>query len=344
MSRVMTFAGVLALLVIAVGVAIFAVPLTQYPAEPGNLPQGPAVVTAVKSSTDLGESAAASLVWTPTRTISGVGLSAGVVTAVKVSTGQQLTCGQPVIEVNAVTLPALCGDRPLWRPVKAGMTGPDVDEIVQMLRVDKLLTGAHPSSNELSAAIVRWQAANGSAGTGVIEPGSVIWIGKPLNVAQVSVRVGDLTQPNLAVFTQAPQLQQAKVAPVPSAGLTQQSGRALFNAAGLPTSTAVNSDGSVQDLEAMAKIALASAPTTSDRPPTTVAGAIRLATPITAVAIPASAIVLGGSGDCVLVRSGATTTAARVTVIASQPAAVNVTGEVHAGDQVVTDPGSAATC
>jgi len=159
---------------VALCVAIVTLPLARYPTSTASGNAGSVTyMSALATTRDLSASAAANLSWSPRRTVTAVGLSGSVVTAVFVRPGVRLQCGSKVFEIDASPIFALCGPQPLWRVVSGGLRGDDVNEAVVFLRSRGWLASLHPSSASLTTRIERWQRAAGLPVTGRFSPASV---------------------------------------------------------------------------------------------------------------------------------------------------------------------------
>lgn len=321
-------------IVVALCVAIVTLPLARYPTSTAT-GSGESVtyVSAVATTSDLAASAAANVSWSPRRTVTAVGLSGSVVTAVFVRPGVRLQCGSKVFEIDASPIFALCGSQPLWRAVSGGVSGSDVNEVVAFLRSHGWLASLHPSSASVTTGIERWQRAAGLPVTGRFYPASVVWVGRPLVPDVVDVYVDEPVTPTMQVLTSGAVISSARVSPVPAEG----NRRWVFNVAGLPMTTAVSASGTVRDLAELTRMINSTLQPGSPLP-STVQGEIRLSSPLTVLAIPVSAVITSQASTCVAVQSRAGPRTVPITVVDSQLGSVFVTGDLRNGEEVLSDP------
>jgi hypothetical protein len=333
MKRIINGAVTLILCVGAIALASIALPLAKYDEPPSARAIGGDVQVASRE-TDLAVSATAQLTWSVERVIS-LNQASGTVTRVMVQSGQPLECGSPVIEVDGRPLLAYCAESPLYRAVNAASKGRDADEFAAFVVSLSLLK---PNEiNDVRRKALVYKAVQKFLGRPTIDsfsPADLVWIGTPTTPTEVSVRVGQIVSADTAVFKVTAQLQAAIVA-LPE----DPAGPVLFSIEGDPNRLRVGDDGVVTDLSAL-QTALDVAGRKPEEMPSETAGRVRLAAPVSAWAVPASAVVSGSSGVCVFVR-GDSEMARSVSVVPvdASVGTVLVTGELQPGDRVLTDPG-----
>lgn len=332
--RVVSWLLTVSAIVVALCVAIVTLPLARYPNFTTTGGAGSVTyVSAIATTSDLAAPAAATVSWSPRRTVTAVGLSGSVVTAVFVRPGKRLHCGSKVFEVDASPIFALCGPQPLWRVVSGGESGTDVNEVVGFLRSRGWLASLHPSSASLTTGIQRWQRAADLPVTGRFYPASVVWVGSPLVPDVVDVYVDEPVTATMQVLTSGAVISSARVSPVPVEG----NRRWVFNVSGLPMTTAVSASGAVRDLASLTRMINATLQPGSPLP-TTVQGEIRLSSPLPVLALPVSAVITSQTSTCVAVQSRAGPRTVPITVVDSQLGSVFVTGVLRNGEQVLSDP------
>ena len=117
----------------------------------------------------------------------------GTVTALP-AVGSVVERGAALVEVDGRPVPLLYGDRPLWRPLAAGVAdGPDVRLLEENLAALGHAPGLRPDERfdaRTEAAVKRWQKALGVEQTGVIQPGDAAVLSGPARVASHLVAVG----------------------------------------------------------------------------------------------------------------------------------------------------------
>lgn len=296
LSRAGLAVGGVAAIVLAVSLAIIAVPLAKYtPATDASGGSADKTAVAVSTTTDMSTSASVRLSWTSGHTVVAHELTGDLATRIFVTPGHTLECGKAALEIDDRTVESFCGSRPLWRPVGPETTGPDAQEAIDFLRSQGLLRAGKPSGGEVAAAIDEWQRRTHASVTGEITPGAVVWIPAPIVIAKVMVQVGDAIHPDLALFASAATVTRAVVVPSPRDG-----SRWLFNVEGDASTFVVGRSGSISTTSGLAQ-ALSRALTGSrEVEPTTAQGVLRRATAVHALALPPSAVRPTATNDCVV--------------------------------------------
>lgn len=322
----------------AIGVAVFAVPLSRYPTGAREAPGPNLLTTAVAGTSDLDTPTVARLSWSATRKVVAHNLPGSVVTSVFARAGARIGCGARVLAVDGVPIQALCGREPLWRPLSAVSRGPDATELAGFLHDLGLLRSTRPSAQDFTRAVDAFQRSVGIPATGVFDPRLVIWIGGPITPSTVLVGVDDSVQPDLQILESGRTLQSATVVP-----MIKHRGPLLFNVAGQAPTVDVTTAGRVADLTKLGSI-VQQVSFAQGTTPNSVAGTIRLRNPIDVVSVPPSAVVSGSTGTCVVVAAGKARHAAKINVVRSFPDSVQVTGGLRGGQQVETHPSPGSKC
>jgi len=107
--------------------------------------------------------------------------------------GATVKRGQPLFKVDQRPVVALYGPLPLYRTLRVGVEGTDVNQFEENLSelgytgftVDNTYTAA------TARAVRRWQADLGLPETGTVEPGEVVVTPGAVRVAEHTARVGD---------------------------------------------------------------------------------------------------------------------------------------------------------
>jgi peptidoglycan hydrolase-like protein with peptidoglycan-binding domain len=107
--------------------------------------------------------------------------------------GSTVKRGEPLFKVDERPVVALYGSLPLYRALRAGVTGADVRQLEQNLAklgrtgftVDDTYTAA------TAAAVRAWQASLGLPETGTVEPGEAVFTPGAVRIAGHTARVGD---------------------------------------------------------------------------------------------------------------------------------------------------------
>jgi peptidoglycan hydrolase-like protein with peptidoglycan-binding domain len=126
----------------------------------------------------------------------------GTLTSVPES-GQQISRGQPLYEVNDNPVTLLYGALPAYRRLATDSEGPDVKQLEQNLRalgytgftVDDEYTSA------TAAAVEEWQDDLGLDETGIVELGQVVFAPGAVRVDSRSAQAGDAVGPGQKVLT-----------------------------------------------------------------------------------------------------------------------------------------------
>jgi len=123
--------------------------------------------------------------------------------------GSTVDRGQPLYEVDGRKVPLLFGDRPAWRALGPGVSGPDVRQLEENLvalgfanahnlDVDETWTAA------TTDAVKRWQKAAGVDQTGVVDLGDVVFEPGAVIVASQTGHVGEDARPGNDVLAATP--------------------------------------------------------------------------------------------------------------------------------------------
>jgi hypothetical protein len=118
--------------------------------------------------------------------------------------GSTVTRGQTLYEVDGSAVRLLCGSRPAWRTLAAGISGPDVTQLDDNLIAlgyatrGELGTGDTFTSAE-TAAVKRWQSALGIDQTGTIPLGSIVFLPGAIRIGAHSVEPGAEVNPGMTV-------------------------------------------------------------------------------------------------------------------------------------------------
>jgi peptidoglycan hydrolase-like protein with peptidoglycan-binding domain len=107
--------------------------------------------------------------------------------------GATLSRGAVVYRLDNLPVVLFHGSLPLYRPLRAGDSGPDVREVEQNLAalgyggftVDTKFTAA------TAAAVKRWQKDRGYAQTGVVDPAVIVLAPGQIRVTSVTAHLGD---------------------------------------------------------------------------------------------------------------------------------------------------------
>ena len=343
-------AGLVGVAVVGGAVALsgVAVPVGGYDQNtPGGDGGAAGAVSVVSRPTDLPVNASADLVWSSPRVVRSS--SAGVVSAVFAAPGVEIGCGVAVFEVDSFPVVSYCGPRPLTGAVSATSKGRDTDDFVAWLRSVGFFEGvAAPSAAQRRDAIRFWQASLGMAVDATVEPGELVWLTEPFTPTAVAVEPGVPIAPGDTVMSVAERLTSATVnitAPVADESSAGGPGEGPLVSGGAtnPERGSVDTDAAIGDVASLESM-LRETGLLADGLPASAAGSVRLAEPVQLATVPASSIITGGSGTCVIAVDGDARSVVPVTVLSSSVGTVFVDGELSDGTLVSVDPDRATPC
>ena len=119
--------------------------------------------------------------------------------------GKVIGAGQVLYRVDNQPVIEMRGRTPAWRPMAAGISGPDVTELQANLIAlgfgSGLFTASTGYYDVLTAeAVQRWQLANGILVTGQVGLGQVIFVPADIRVGALSVAPGRAASPGQAPY------------------------------------------------------------------------------------------------------------------------------------------------
>jgi hypothetical protein len=268
----------------------------------------------------------------------------GRVTASTCAAGSVVASGSAPFAVNWRPLVALATSIPLWRAIKVGERGADVVALANEL---SRLGHAADSGDALTARTVggyrELLSSVGAATDGLteIDPAGVIWLPETdVVIAECEVGAGARVEEGADLASLPGDLVAGRLREVPP-NAAPGPRLVIVDGAELPmdaTGEALTVEG-LADLELTASYA---SELLNAEDKLSVTAQWRLATPVDAVAVPASSVYgIGADGACVLTDTGA----ARVTIVGSQ---LGRTFVVPLKDenwtQVAFDPPASAAC
>lgn len=117
--------------------------------------------------------------------------------------GRTLKRGDTILRVDEHPVVLLYGRLPMYRPLVAPLTGPDVRQFERNLRqlgyTGFIVDDTYSTST--AAAVKRWQADLGLAETGGVQQDQVVYAKKAVRVAAHSVRVGASSPADILTWT-----------------------------------------------------------------------------------------------------------------------------------------------
>lgn len=335
LGRVVTIVAVCAG---SVAVAILAFPLADYRAD-DEAQLSEQDVAVLRKHTRRTAVAEAELTWTEATTTK-VGDASGKVTAVFVAAGEPLACGAAVIAVDGGNRLAMCGDVPPWRNITAKTTGPDADQLAELLvSLDLLAASDRDRGSRRMAAWRKLARSNGLKNSAIFHPSDVIWIGKPTTPTQVTVRAGDNVTGDSTIFEVDTTLRAASIQT--AAGEPITSTEHVFSVENHTTEFTIRADGSIDT--STFEAAVRSKQTDTDTAlPTQVRGTVRLAVPVSFAAVPPTAIISDTDGTtCVVLAAGGT---APVTIVEATTGLALVESDLAEGVMIRDFPQAGTSC
>jgi peptidoglycan hydrolase-like protein with peptidoglycan-binding domain len=117
--------------------------------------------------------------------------------------GAIVSRGEAVYRTDNLAVPLFYGSLPLYRRLRAGDSGEDVEEVEQNLAalgypgltVDAKFTSATAS------AVRKWQTDLGLPSTGIFEPASVVIAVAPVRIASLAAHLGDPASGHILAYT-----------------------------------------------------------------------------------------------------------------------------------------------
>lgn len=322
----------------SIGVAIVAFPLADYRLLDEDSLRDE-TVTVLSRTTRRTTPAVVELEWSPSRQAK-VGDASGKITDVFMSAGVPLKCGDPVVAIDGAARLAMCGGVPPWRDVTASTTGPDADQLAELLVGLGLLSEVDRSNGARRAA--SWKQLSrivGLPASAVFHPSDVVWIGDVTTPSRVTVQVGDRVSGDSGLFEVDAVLQAATV--LPSSGDAVTAADWVFSIDGSSVEFPILARGSL-DSRTFEAIARSTVTEPDAALPHRIQGIMRLASPVSYVAIPPSALVTAPDGsNCVVLAEGGTTA---VTVVESLTGLVMVDANLAEGTAIRDLPPAGTTC
>jgi hypothetical protein len=341
--RVVGVLVALAVCASGVSLAVIALPLASYEQRPIDTDAADASAVAVTTrEIDLAAPATVAAVWSADRRVRLPAVS-GLVSSVSVSPGVELGCAQEVLRVSGRALLAYCGPGPLFRDVSSRTNGADASEFVAFMQRVGLLEQGEVTRQQVDRAIRNVQAWMKWPVTGAVTPQDFVWIGEPFIPSDVLVEPGVIVAAGADVLQIAPVVESATVA----VGSGARAGDAatsgfVFALDSSSTTYAVGTDGTIDDLSGLA--AELRERLVDGELPASAVGTVRLEKPLSALTVPATAVLSGPSGECVRVSGAGGDRAVPVSVLGSSVGVVYVDGAITDGDQVVVAPDGPPGC
>lgn len=322
----------------SIGAAIVAFPLADYRSADEELSRDE-TVSVLRRTTRHTTPAAVELKWSASRQTK-IGDASGKITDVFISAGVQFKCGEAVVAIDGATRLAMCGPVPPWRDVTASTTGPDADQLAELLVGLNLLSEENRANGARRAAAWKKLALFvGLPASAVFHPCDVVWIGDATTPSRVSVQVGNRVSGDSVLFEVDAALLVATVHA--SNGDTAAAVDRVFSIGGSAVEFPILASGLLNS-RTFEAIARSTVTDPGAALPTRIQGIMRLTSPVSYAAIPPSALVTAPDGsNCVVLAAGGTTA---VTVIESVIGLVMVDAKLPEGTAIRDLPPAGTTC
>ena len=332
--------GVLAVLLTgAVALAVWVLPIERYD-PPQALEVDGRVGSVSVQDTDLRRAAEVRFAWGSPVEVVLSPITSGTVTAVYIEPDDVIECGAALLAVDGADVIAYCGEMPLWREIDETTRGRDVDEFMRFtteLGFPPFADAEAPTRSERRTRLRQFEGIVGLPVDGIVSPGDVYWLSEPVQVARIGVKVGDVLASGGVLASSPAALTEASVTSFESDGESW-----MFQLDQGQERVAVDADGSIGDV-ATVESELVRLGLLDDGLPVTASGSIRRVTPITALAVPAAAVVTA-NGPCVFAvvaadgTASASTVAVPIEIVGSDVGGVLVTAELTPGARVDLEP------
>lgn len=272
----------------------------------------------------------------------------GIVTAVYVKPGDRLADGEPVLSVSGIDRLGFAAATPFYRPIPSGTEGPDVESLHRLLVTLRYLAAMPRDAqvaNFATGTAVRSLAEDiGAPATTTFDPAWVVWLPRAdLVAATVAVRPGQpAPAPGSMIVTTPGKVTAARVAAQGQEPLVLAPGVEYVAVLG---GKAVRVDSATlqvadDDLALIAPPEQTNQPSQSNPPSSEgLPATIRRATPLQAMGVPSTAVMVNDSGTlCVWLPEGTAYRAVTVTVAGARGGITNVAVGLAAGQQFLSNP------
>jgi len=165
--------------------------------------------------------------------------------------------GTIVLEVDGIERPALVSSTPLWRELREGDAGDDVEavaDLLQTLGLGPATTSPGRVNNAFMDVVRRFEERYGWELTGIFRPHYVVWVPfEPLAVGSIEARVGSFIEAESVLILGEPEILSAKtVALNVGMQLTPSTEPSLFEIPG-ELVIALSEDGTVSDTASLSR-------------------------------------------------------------------------------------------
>ena len=307
---------------LSVGTGLAVVAVMRSPLESDASPQ-PLIATV--GGDERLDTKATTVSWVPADTFAVRSQSAGTLTELSISSGTPVTHLSTPMKVDGLDVVAYVAPTPLYRNIQKGMEGQDVFTAQQLLMAEGLLSSADGKVGTATVrAITAFNVNHGRGKSETLDLAGLLWIPDGSGAPQsVQVRVGDVVQPQMDLYTTATSGDRIVVA----TDTTDVARIVKVAGVEVPLPAGTSSVSAPEDVLAL-RVAMADAPT--------VAAMLTATTPRKVGTVPASAVVVDETGKACFFRA-VTGEGVAITAESGSFGLVDVDPELI-GTPVLTDP------
>lgn len=272
----------------------------------------------------------------------------GIVTAVYVKPGDSLADGKRVLSVSGIDRLGFAAATPFYRPISSGAEGPDVEELHRLLvalqHLSAMPADAQAATFATGTAIRALAVQIGAPATSTFDPAWLIWLPRrDLVVGTVAVRPGQpAPAPGSVIIATPGKVTAAKVAAQGQEPLVLTLGVEYVAVAAGKTLRidAATLQVAADDLALIAPPEQPAQPNLSNPPSQEgIPATIRRATPLQAMGVPSTAVMVNDSGAlCVWLPEATGYRAVTVTLAGARGGITNVASGLAAGQQFLSNP------
>jgi len=268
--------------------------------------------------------------------VSLVSATSGVVTASNCGVGAAVESGQAVVFVNGAPVIGLATAHPLWRDLASGVKGSDVSDLqTELARLGYSVEVNGTYGTATRTAVAALFAAVGGSSKGDLSLGSIVWLSAPaVVVSACSVPVGATVTGGTELAQVGGGLRSLTVPNPPGDGWVATYGDAT---------AAMDANGVITDTAFLTAVAAGPdyAVLMSGQGQGSLQVTVRLASPLTVLAVPPSSVVVAGAGKGCVVTAGGMVP---VVIVSSSLGQTMVAVDGTPPSEVVVQPDPSARC
>lgn len=333
--RFLRIAALAAAIIVAVGVAVWLLPLARFPErDAAAVPDGGVAVA--RREVDLAQAVTIELGRAPRSTAHAP--SEGLVTTVEVAQGDPIECGAPLYSVRNQPVVAYCGTQPLWRDIAAETVGADADGARSFLVELGYLSATGAGAAAFEAAVEQFRADAGLEPGTVLPVANLIWVGDAdeKSVDDVAIVAGARIARGADVLTTGGEIERAIVNGLPESHPPQDFVVSIGDRV-----LTIGDDSAIEDVAAIEEVVASTAAPPDGEQRSELQARARLAEAQQVWAVPATGIISGPKSTCVRLvdrDADASEDVVEVAVVDYSTGTAMVTGELAVGDVVDANP------